>query len=218
MQIVFDFILGDISFDDFWKEYQHTPEIGEWIDHLSDFSGDPPSNIAKDSMLNAIYRTVAIAYDGHILRMLEKSPYPPCECSTVVSRQCEIFDVIQTAVLAKYPSIKPTKCYRQNDDYYSKALGNSIGGKEVLGYASEILDRFPRTMKTTERIKAGKEALWNAFHIKDRKVPRWVQEANWPMGQNSPMEYLGQKRDGELVKLSFRDVDTGEECVVEQFY
>ncbi len=38
------------------------------------------------------------------------------------------------------------------------------------------------------------------------------------MGKNSPMEYLGQRRDGELVELRFRDADTGEERTVEQFY
>lgn len=38
------------------------------------------------------------------------------------------------------------------------------------------------------------------------------------MGKHSPMEYIGQNRDGELVTLRFRDVDTGEERIVEQFY
>lgn len=70
----------------------------------------------------------------------------------------------------------------------------------------------------SSKVAAGKETLWNAFHIKDRKFPRWVQEADWPMGKNSPMEYLGQRKDGELVALRFRDVDTGEERIVEQFY
>lgn len=73
-------------------------------------------------------------------------------------------------------------------------------------------------MKVSERTKAGKEAFWEVFHIKNRKFPRWVQGPAWPMGKNSPMEYLGQRRDGELVALRFRDVDTGEDRIVEQFY
>ena len=87
-----------------------------------------------------------------------------------------------------------------------------------MSYAAEVLSKFPRTMKKADRAAAGKEALWKAFHIKDRKFPRWAQEADWPMGKNSPMEYLGQRRDGELVELRFRDVDTGEERTVEQYY
>ena len=218
MQIVFDFLSGEISFDDFWTEYEKNPEIAEWIDSLTDFSGDPPPKIAKESMLNAIYRATAVAHGGHILRMMALSPYPPSPPSTIVRRQCGIYDMIQTAVLTKYPDIKRTKRYRQDDDYYYKAMGNSIGGSEIMVYAASILDQFPRTMKAADRAKAGKEALWQAFHIKDRKFPRWVQGADWPMGQNSPMEYLGQKRDGELVALRFRDVDTGEERIVEQYY
>ena len=153
------------------------------------------------------------------MKMLDKSPYPPKEpYITLVRRQCSIYNLIQTAVLTKYPDAKWTKRYRQDDDYYFQALGNSIGGKEVMCYAAKVLDQFPRTMKMKDRVKAGKEALWNAFHIKDRKFPRWVHGADWPMGKNSPMEYLGQRKDGELVALRFRDVDTGEERIVEQFY
>ena len=117
-----------------------------------------------------------------------------------------------------YPTLKPTRIYKQNADYYLNAPGNSIGGSEVDEFMCQILDKFPPTMKVAERKKAGKEALWKAFHIKDRKFPRWIQGADWPMGKNSPMEYLGQRRDGELVELRFRDVDTGEERTVEQFY
>lgn len=35
------------------------------------------------------------------------------------------------------------------------------------------------TTKAADRVKAGKKALWAAFRIKDRKFPRWVQEADW---------------------------------------
>lgn len=218
MQVVFDFISGNISFDEFWKEYEQNPQIGEWIDCLTDFSGDPPPKIVKDSRLLVIYRAVPIGFDGHILGMMAHSPYPPTDSYPAARRKCRIFDMILAAVTAKYPDVKPTKCYRQDDDYYYKALGNSIGGNEVMDYAASVLDQFPRTMKAAERVKAGKEALWKAFHIEDRKFPRWVQGADWPMGKNSPMEYLGLKRDGEQVSLRFRDVDTGEERIVEQFY
>ncbi len=55
-------------------------------------------------------------------------------------------------------------------------------------------------------------------HIVPRKVPTWVQEPDWPMGKNSPMEYIDRKKDGDLVQFRFRDVDTGEKKIVEQFY
>lgn len=219
MQIVFDFIAGDIPFDEFWDAYCADPKIGEWLDSIADFSHEPPPVIAKDRLLYALYRTIALVYDGHVLRMLAESPYPPKDSyTTIVRRQCGIYNLMLTAILTRYPDAKRTKRYKDDDDYYFKALGRSIGGAEVMSYVAEVLNKFPRTMKKADRAAAGKEALWKAFHIKDRKFPRWAQEADWPMGKNSPMEYLGQRRDGELVELRFRDVDTGEERTVEQYY
>lgn len=40
MQIVFDFIAGDIPFDEFWDAYCADPKIGEWLDSIADFSHD----------------------------------------------------------------------------------------------------------------------------------------------------------------------------------
>jgi hypothetical protein len=38
------------------------------------------------------------------------------------------------------------------------------------------------------------------------------------MGQNSPMQYIARKRDGERVIFTFQDVDTAETKDVVQFY
>ena len=219
MQIVFDFIAGDLPFEDFWAAYQANPEIGLWLDQLTDFHDDPPEKIRRDLMLCGLYRTVQYNHDGHVLRMLQESTYPPKQpYSNLALSRYEIYCLVEVAVLTVYPNVKRTRRYQRDGDYYFKALGRSIGGSEVMDYATKVLEQFPVTMKVADRLKAGKEALWAAFHIKDRKFPRWAQEADWPMGKNSPMEYLGQHRDGELVALRFRDVDTGEIRVVEQFY
>ena len=219
MQIVFDFMAGDVPFDEFWTVFRENPEVRLWVDQLSDFQGDPPPKITRDLMLRALYGIIQRDHNGHVLGRLEKYiQSPEYEYVHNANKQYHIFSIIETAVLAAYPETKCTRRYKQNSDYYYKALGRSIGGNEVMGYAASILDQFPPTMKVADRLKAGKEALWAAFHIKDRKFPRWAQEADWPMGKNSPMEYLGQHRDGELVALRFRDVDTGEIRVVEQFY
>lgn len=82
MQIVFDFIAGDIPFDEFWEAYCADPKIGEWLDSIADFSHEPPQVIAKDHWLRTLYRAIASVYDGHMLKMLEKSPYPPKDAFT----------------------------------------------------------------------------------------------------------------------------------------
>lgn len=87
MQIVFDFIAGDIPFDEFWEAYCADPKIGEWLDSIADFSHEPPPVIAKDRLLYALYRTIALVYDGHVLRMLVESPYPPKDSYTTIVRR-----------------------------------------------------------------------------------------------------------------------------------
>lgn len=54
MQIVFDFIAGDIPFDEFWEAYCADPKIGEWLDSIADFSHEPPQVIAKDHWLRTL--------------------------------------------------------------------------------------------------------------------------------------------------------------------
>ena len=66
MQIVFDFIAGDIPFDEFWDAYCADLKIGKWLDGIADFSQEPPPQICKDIMLLGIYRTVQSDYHGHI--------------------------------------------------------------------------------------------------------------------------------------------------------
>ena len=218
MQIVFDFISGGIPFEEFWNAYCKNPEIGQWLDGIADFSQDPPPQIRKDLMLTGLYLTVKKQYNGHIKPyIIEDYEKEKLRLNDVIYRYC-FYSVIETAVITAFPNAKRTNIYKDDENYFYKALGRSIGGSEVMAYASEILNRFPRTMKKADRAAAGKAAIQEAFHIHDRKFPCWPQEADWPMGKNSPMEYLGRHKDGELVQLRFRDVDTGEERIVEQFY
>ncbi len=218
MQIVFDFITGIIPFDDFYEFYQNNPSVSAWLNQLTDFQKPYPPVIERSISFRSVYNIMR-KKDGKISDYLAKTVYPSeLKGFDLAATQLEWFAEVTTPVLMAYPDLKPTRLYDRNVDYYLNAAGNSIGGNEVADYVNQILDQFPPTMKVSERTRAGKEALWNAFHIKDRKFPRWVQEADWPMGKNSPMEYLGQRKDGELVALRFRDVDTGEERIVEQFY
>ena len=218
MQIVFDFITGKIQFEDFYEFYQSNPSVGAWLNQLTDFQGPCPPIIEQNIRFLFVYNSMR-KKGGKISDFIAESVYSSeLKGFDLAATQLGWFAKVATPVLMVYPMVKPTRFYSRNCVYYLNAAGNAIGGSEVSDYANQILDQFPPTMRVAERTKAGKEALWTAFHIRDRKFPRWPQGANWPMGKNSPMEYLGQHRDGELVALRFRDVDTGEIRVVEQFY
>ena len=93
-----------------------------------------------------------------------------------------------------------------------------IGGPEVDDLIEKTLNPSENCFSNKYSLKEQRSRLKMLFHIIPRKIPAWPQEPQWPMGKNSPMEYLDRHKDGELVQPRFRDVDTGEERIVEQFY
>ena len=218
MQIVFDFLSGKMPFDEFYKTYNEDPSIAAWLDGLTDFTAPCPPAVEKKFWARHAYLDMQKC-GGKVSDYIAKRVFTGDEKGFHLACMQEAWHgSIAAPVLAAYPDTKTTRLYARNSGYYLDAMGNSIGGSEVEAYAERILEKFPPTMKVGERTKAGKEALWKAFHINGRKFPRWPQSADWPMGKNSPMEYLGQRQDGELVELRFRDVDTGEIRIVKDYY
>lgn len=92
-----------------------------------------------------------------------------------------------------------------------------LGGEEVDKLIEQVLSE-PVAGNARERAKAQKERLRNLFHLIPRKIPQWAQSEDWPMGTNSPMEFVSQKKAGERVEYKFRDVDTGAERTIVQLY
>lgn len=100
-----------------------------------------------------------------------------------------------------------------------------IGGEDVEELLELILESLPKELSRTEKIKLYKEKVKTAFHIEKNKYPRWIQEAEWPMGKNNiPMRFLSQKQKKENsyetilhTEFLFEDTSTGEQRIVEQF-
>lgn len=103
------------------------------------------------------------------------------------------------------------------EDLLEKLDLEDLGGPQVEGLIREILDEHRDIRPVKERNRLLKQKLREVFHIKPRKKPCWAQEPDWPMGEYGPMEFVSREEDGELVRFRFRDVDTGEETVVEQY-
>ncbi len=217
MQIVFDFLSGKMPFDEFYKAYHEDPSIAAWLDGLTDFSAPCPPAVNRDAFFALVYNHVKKS-GGRISDYIKETVFDGKRGYEFAVEQRMWYSQIAVPVLVAYPKAKTTMYYKRNSHYYLDAMGDSIGGREVEDYAERILDKFPPTMKAGERHKAAREALKEAFHIKDRKYPRWPQSAEWPMGKNSPMQYYGQWQDGDLVRIRFRDVDTGEIRIIDQFY
>ena len=214
MQIVFDFVSGKVSFEDFISSYKADPNIGIWLDQLAANTPEPSPVVLKNYKLWVFFTGPT---GGHVRKAIESPGFFNQEFFGM-GLKSGIYCTVASTILSKYPDAKWTKMYIQDDQFYDKAVARSLGGMEVEVFIDSIMQQFPRTMKAADRVKAGRAAIQEAFHIHDRKFPSWPQEPDWPMGKNSPMEYIGRHKDGELVQLRFRDVDTGEEKIVEQFY
>ena len=93
-----------------------------------------------------------------------------------------------------------------------------LGGAEVEPLIQEILSKKTEGISAAKFIQTAKQELRTQFHLQPRKYPRWIQEAEWPMGKNSPMAFCKQQRSGEMVEFIFEDVDTGNQRIVKQFY
>jgi len=218
MQIVFDYLTGKIDSEAFKTAWYSNPEIGQWLENLVDLKSGPTSawdNAPYPEFRMAIYRH----YNGSVLKFIEAS-----EASANKSQMpgwVDIgwhFETIASVVMVAYPEIKPTRIYDEEKDFYLSSVGGCIGGPEVEEQIRILLEQYPRTMGKGKRKTAAKAAIREYFHFDAKKYPRWVQEPEWPMGTNTPMEYVSQKKNGEQVLFTFRDVDSDEIRIVEQLY
>lgn len=117
-----------------------------------------------------------------------------------------------------YPELVPTKVYQDDYDIITDAVCDYMEGPGTEKLVTERYEAVQGEFKSkSQRKKELRKKLKEAFHIEGTKYPRWVQGAEWPMGQNSPMEYLSRSKKGAAVIFTFRDVDTGEIFEVEQF-
>ena len=105
------------------------------------------------------------------------------------------------------------------------AIPEYLGGVEVADIIDDIIDSIPQNLSESARIRLCKEKLRDRFHIESNKYPRWIQETEWPMGEDGiPMKFISKKRkkgkayDTMLfTEFLFEDVKTGKQCIVEQF-
>lgn len=220
MQIVLDFVEGKVPLEEFTAAWNTDPEIGEWVEHLVDLRGEPKpewSSLPFHGYRMAIHKHFGgsvLAFWRNSEKSLRENPHPSDKWYSIGG----LFYTIASVVVVAYPNIVPTSFYDDELDFYTRTIGDYIGGDAVDQCICEILDQFPRSMGKTKRKKAAKAALLEAFHIQLGKYPRWVQEPDWPMGVNSPMAFVRQQRDGDMVLFTFQDVDTGELKVVEQVF
>ena len=218
MQIVLDYVSGKIGSAEFQQEWYSDPSIGEWLDSLIDLKSPPKEEwnvLPYAPMRLAIHKQ----YNGSLLKFIEvsdtfhsKHPDTPKWLDIIWH-----FNAIAAIIVVAFPEIVPTTYYEEESSFYQNAVGDYLGGPEVEQYIADILKSFPRELGKTKRIKVAKAKIKNRFHISGNRFPRWAQEPQWPMGTQSPMMFVSQKRTGDLVTFTFQDVDTGNTRIIEQY-
>lgn len=118
-----------------------------------------------------------------------------------------------------YPDVVP----RDPPEFSGKDLRDKLGmaylgGIEVDGIINEVLAKKQEDTAVAKFINAAKQELRTRFHLGPRKYPHWIQEPEWPMGKHSPMLYVTQRSNGELVEFIFQDIDTEEQRIIKQYY
>lgn len=240
-QTIINFLNGTLDIVEFRRMYDEQPEIDAFLQKIID-------DMKKDYSRKPIPYTCRLS-DGYEYSFSSTVPYllapetdpglqycPPRYTSV---RQCLTYEFrlmthdVETANGASTFYSEVYEIYRQIDqsvDYcykYSDAFNFALdvipeylaGGTSEKYIQKHIIPLFPDTMKKTERKKAIKAKIREAFKS-EKGYPCWPQSSEWPMDkEGKPATYIGKgKSEGDLRRFRFRDETTGEIIVVEQFY
>lgn len=209
MQRILDFVSGKLTYSEFEALFTADPSLWDVAQSLltPEIMNDPHhpfwsrSNRSRLESNNYSVRYACLSFGFDAL-------------GKVVTHR-----MLGELVTYQYPDVvlrDPPECSVQ--DLRDKLGMDYLGGAEVDALMDDVLRQKPDDMSTSKFVTHAKQTLRALFHLAPRKYPRWAQEPEWPMGTKSPMEFCGQKRDGERVCFLFRDVDTQETRTVEQFY
>lgn len=239
-QTIVDFLSGKLDIVDFRRLYDENPEIDDFLQKIID-------DMKKDYSRKTLCFPLIIA--GVENQYVEAVPYllapetdPGCQyCPPRYEsvRQCLTYEFrlfthdVETAAGASKFYTEVYSIYYQIDQSipfcykYSEAYSFALevipeyleGGSSERYIQKHIIPLFPETMKKTERKKAIKAKIKEAFKS-EKGYPCWPQESEWPMDtEGKPCTYIGKgKGQGDLCHFRFRDETSGEEIVIEQFY
>ena len=206
MEEVFQYVLGKMSNADFEQITEKNPEIWTWLQSLLD---------------SQLENGTAVLTNGDRMRLEANGNYVKYTALSFGINDIS-HDLISHIVEGSFPDIQsslpPSSAQAEPLDILETLGLHYLGGPETDALIEEIIQLYEDIRpKKTARADL-KKKLRDVFHLVPRKVPVWIQEPEWPMGKNSPMEYLGTHRDGDRVQFLFRDVETDDERTIEQFY
>ena len=245
MKIIQDYLAGNVSGQDFIAAARANPEIPAWFQDLIPpgaevLDGIKGYRIVTDEasgnthvvLGNGVGFTHCVAshpfwrgiHDNCCLDILSGTVdmheyFRITKDFNKPGKRLNAYDLLLSLARTRYPELKESDRFHKEFNFCLVVLGDMYDGPEIEEVLDEALYKIyqkPGTLK--ERKQEAKEFIRSFFHTEDRRYPHWAQAGEWPMGIHSAMKFISRKRDGDRVLFLFKDVDTGEEKIVEQFY
>lgn len=199
IEILKSFVSGKITIEEF-KEIYHSNKS------LQDLLQD---KLPQSMLINIDIK----ANSNNINEVLHKKSW------NTKGGQCSIHGFIEMWLKGNHIDIIPTTIYDDEYKFLISIMPNYINGGKAETLIDEIVKSVPEDIGRTKRIKTIKEKIKEAFHLQDGKRPIWPQDTEWPFSKTvKPLKYISRRTDGDLVQLTFKDVDTGELVIVEDYY
>jgi len=132
----------------------------------------------------------------------------------------KIYDIVADIFYQVDDSLIRTEKYMEAYQFSLDVLPGYVGGPAAEDYISSvIIPRYPEDMKKTLRKNKIKEEIRNTFLRDGKGYPHWIQDPEWPMGENGrPMIYTGQKKQDGYTDYFFRGNGTEERKTVRQYW
>lgn len=205
-------VTGEIDVEEFIKEYHSNNQLVECVDALI------PEE-AKTNKNHPLWNERERSYS-----VFKSYSFKLSNCISVwvrhyaLGEKLNYHDLLSRFYCFHHPEVTPTNKYEEQFNFLIDIMGDNYGGNEVDGVIEEIVKEFCEMKPKTQARKLGKQKLKETFHTEDGKLPYWIQSAEWPMGQNTPMKFIEKKKHAEYVEYIFEDVDTKEIRVITQYH
>ena len=130
----------------------------------------------------------------------------------------KIYDIVADIYYQVDDSLIRTEEYMEAYQFSLDVLPGYVGGPAAEDYISSvIIPKYPADMKKTMRKTKIKEEIRNTFLRDGKGYPHWIQDPEWPIGDNGvPMIYTGQKKNEGFTEYFFRGNGTDQKLSIRQ--
>lgn len=135
-----------------------------------------------------------------------------------IADNLNIFGSLKAVYRYEHPDTPFTTQYHDAFDLYLDVVKDCSDGPEVGHLVERIIVDALKFKTKKQRLTYAKAEVQELFQCEGSKRPRWIQGPEWPMGEDSPMVFISQKRHGESVEYIFKDSKTKQERIIVQYH